>query len=329
MFTHISGNDEVKRYLTLAIEKEMVGNSLLFAGPQGVGKGQFAIAFASNLLCRGARADLHRRKIEGGNHPDLHFYRPEGKTGMHSIQAMRQLGEEVYLPPYEAERKVFILYEADRMMTYSANALLKTFEEPSLDTVIILISSAPELLLPTIRSRCRALHFKPVEGSSQSDPLGEKMIALLSRGRTLSYNELAAAAKEFAEGITERSKLSEETIRSELMLGYTEKLTPQQRESIDKEVEGALSLQITRDCQVLFDAILGWYRDLLLLSVKGDNRQLFFPHALNVLQAAQAAGRQLPLERIFTAIETAKLALARSTTLHLCIETLLLRLDLI
>ena len=160
MFDHIIGNEFVKSYLRRVIENNCIGNSILFAGPEGIGKSVFAEAFAKQIICRNDVSGDHQRKLESGNHPDLRVYRPEGKLGMHSIASMRQLSEEVYLAPFEAKNKVFIVHEAERMLSYSANALLKTFEEPALDTVIILLSSAPSSLLSTVLSRCRAIYFQ-------------------------------------------------------------------------------------------------------------------------------------------------------------------------
>ena len=137
MFEDIVGNDQIKEYLKRMVEQRAVANSLLFAGPEGIGKSLFAHALAKMLL-------------GSDSHPDLHVYRPEGKIGMHSIDSMRQFSEDVYLAPFQGQWKVFIIHDAERMLTYSANALLKTFEEPAKDALIILLSSAPAALLPTI-----------------------------------------------------------------------------------------------------------------------------------------------------------------------------------
>jgi DNA polymerase-3 subunit delta' len=119
-FDDIIGNDQIKNYLAGMVEKRMIAQSLLFAGPDGIGKSLFAQSFAKLIV--GAK---------NPSHPDIYHYHTEGKIGMHSIQSMRQFSEEVYLGPYEAKKKVFIIHDAHRMLTYSANALLKTFEEPA------------------------------------------------------------------------------------------------------------------------------------------------------------------------------------------------------
>ena len=136
-FSQIIGNEEIKKRLTRMLSKRAIGHALLFSGPDGIGKSLFAWAFAAQLMAEYDPEIDHARKIQSGQHPDIHIYRPEGKIGLHSIQSLRQLSQEVHLPPYEASWKVFIIHDADRMLSYSANTLLKTFEEPPPRTVII------------------------------------------------------------------------------------------------------------------------------------------------------------------------------------------------
>jgi len=157
-FEHIIGNDGVKKYLSRLIEKGNIPQSLLFSGPKGIGKSLFAETFAKLII-----------STNNSNHPDIHHHHPEGKTGMHTIQSMREFSKTVYLAPFQGKKKIFIIHDAHRMLTYSANALLKTFEEPALDAVIILISHAAEQLLPTVLSRCQTVRFQPISGAVQID----------------------------------------------------------------------------------------------------------------------------------------------------------------
>lgn len=142
-----------ERYISNMLESGKVGNALLFAGPAGSGKRDAAYKLSKKL------ADTL----------DIHIYRPQGKGAMHSISSMRELANEAYLVPNQSKHKVFLIEDADRMLKYSANALLKTFEEPPLDTLIILISNKPHRLLPTILSRCRTVHFAPVAKQHQAN----------------------------------------------------------------------------------------------------------------------------------------------------------------
>lgn len=332
MFSHIIGNEAIKSYLSRAIINGVVGNSFLFTGPKGSRKSAFAKAFAKEIIATGKNRQAQLQKLASGNHPDLHIYLPEGKLGMHSIQAMRELSEEVYLPPFEAERKVFIILDAERMLPFSSNALLKTIEEPSPDTVIILVSNLPELILPTILSRCRKINFSPLSGEEkQVSPKGNhalttKMLAVLAKGKFENYSDLVAQAKELSEMVETRGKEVEECLRSLYLQSYSEKLTATQRETLEKEIDGAMAMETASEANQLFETILSWHRDLLLLSVEGNPAYLIHRDLFDSLKLSLKNGKMLPLEKVFSGIENAKLALSRSTALNICLETLFLRL---
>lgn len=366
MFSGIVGNEQIKKYLHSLVEKNRIGHSLLFAGPEGIGKSLFATAFAKMILCLDDPLGRHLHKLEAGTHPDLHIYRPEGKIGMHSIAAMRSLSEEVYLPPYETNRKVFIIHDADRMLQYSANALLKTFEEPSPGTIIILLSNSPDLLLPTILSRCSTFHFHalseeemvqllttqkqlPPEKAHQiarlaqgsvkkafrlcqqsEDPMRKIVLEMLAVGKFGSYSALAAKAKELTGMIEESIKQVESSSKEEILKGYCDKLSATQRESLEKEVEGIASVYQSHEAENIFDLLLTWHRDLHLLRVNGDQKHVLNIDVLAELQKTNAKDDELmPLEKLLEAVKTTKLSLARSTSLHLCLENLFLRLNMI
>src|SRR6476659_2342029 len=95
-FSQMIGNEEIKQQLQRMISKKAIGHALLFAGLEGVGKSLFAWALAAQILKEYDPQKDHARKLAAGQHPDMHIYRPEGKLGLHSIQAMRHLSEEVY-----------------------------------------------------------------------------------------------------------------------------------------------------------------------------------------------------------------------------------------
>ncbi len=84
---------------------------------------------------------------------------------MHSIESVRNFIHEVSMAPYGSKYKVFIIHDAERMLPTSANALLKTFEEPSKNSVIILISNHADILIPTILSRCTVVRFNQKENT--------------------------------------------------------------------------------------------------------------------------------------------------------------------
>lgn len=361
-FDPLLGNEPVKSYLRRMIDSQSIGNSLLFSGPDGIGKSLFAYALASQLILKDNLSDSHRIKLESGNHPDIHIYRPEGKLGLHSMQTLKQLSEEVYLPPYEASWKIFIIHEADRMLSYSANALLKTFEEPPPRTMIILLSSRASAILPTILSRCRVVRFQPLtpeemrlffskqEGESQAEIIlkaqgsighalrlkaqeGEgtqqALLNILAKGSFLTYKELTEAAQQLADQVEVSKKLSEEAVKTELYKVPLENLSSYQQHTLEKELEGAVAMSYMNEATALLDVILSWYRDLHLLYVRGAISHLRNPAYEAVLREKIERGNILPLQEVQKMIEEAHLTLQRSTSLNICLENLFLKLHLI
>ena len=184
MFAKIIGNQSVKDVLLRHLAAERVPNALLFAGTEGVGKRMFALELARAFLCRNVtdkapcgecpackRAgqfefpkaddkDAHK-KVIFSNHADVGTVVPYNRFIL--VEAIRDLEKEAYFRPYEGNARFFLIDDADKMNDASANALLKTLEEPATTSHIILISSRPDALLPTIRSRCQTVRFAPVE----------------------------------------------------------------------------------------------------------------------------------------------------------------------
>lgn len=361
-FANIIGNEHVKNYLTRMITQKAIANSLLFAGPEGVGKGLFAIDFAKMLICHN---DQDYKKVDHNNHPDIHIYRPEGKIGMHSIDSMRKFSEEVYMSPFEAEWKIFIIHNAERMLTYGANALLKTFEEPDSKSIIILLSSSPESLLTTILSRCRTVRFHAIsdneivnyletmmgkgiqeaqeiaalaEGSlgkaislakEEGGGLRHVLLEILTKGKIASYTELIKIAQDIAGEVETSKKQEEELVRESLFKGSIKDLSAAQRHELEKEVEGAVMMRSTGHSQALFNVILSWYRDMHLMQVNGNPAFLINHDYKHQIEQAYQRGEILPLETIQKKLSDAKLSLDRSTPLNMCLEKLFLELNLL
>lgn len=140
--------------LNLMITTGEIPHSLMFTGK---GAAEAASSFGKNVIAMSG--EHHLKKLQSKNHPDFHELFPEGKTLMHPIKALKELSKEAFLAPLESKWKVFILYDAERMLPTSANALLKIFEEPPNHTLILLVTDHQEKILPTIRSRCQLVEF--------------------------------------------------------------------------------------------------------------------------------------------------------------------------
>ncbi|MGH9945697.1 MAG: ATP-binding protein [Pyrinomonadaceae bacterium] len=183
MFSDLIGNEKVKSSLIHLLTSGRLPNSLLFAGPDGVGKKQFAIELARAFVCRqpidslacgecsACRrvGDFNTPTSEKGEDHDHVFFGEHSDVGLVipfnrnlRVGAIRALEIQANYRPYEARARVFIVNDAEKMNDAAANALLKTLEEPSDTTYIILIASRPDALLSTIRSRCQTIRFAPV-----------------------------------------------------------------------------------------------------------------------------------------------------------------------
>lgn len=145
---NLGSHSTVGVLLDRVLESGRLPPAYLFAGPQGAGKHATALAFSQRLL-----------KTTKPNPPDLIWIAPEKNTL--KIEQIRDLSHRVYFRPLEGDRMVCVIAEAEKMTANGANALLKILEEPPPYLLFILLSSAPDLLLPTIRSRCQKILFAP------------------------------------------------------------------------------------------------------------------------------------------------------------------------
>lgn len=319
MFDEIVGNDFAKVYLEKALSCKKVPNSLLFYGPEGVGKSLFAEELAKKLMYPN-----ETRKI----FPDLYLFYPEGK--MHTIDSMRSLIEQSSLSPYDAESKVFIIQDAEMMQPVAANALLKTLEEPLLNTFIILITGNKEELIPTIVSRCFKIKFNPLTDEEiigeltlkfQKTETAAKQIALLSNGSLGKAIELALQPDE--RRIVLLNILSKNGISSYLtLMEQLEKLESLYKEPPSEEEEKVLKWK--KDVEFLFFQIFLWFRDLSLL--KMNIKKLYFFDHLLLLQKQETFPS---LKIVETALKKVFLALERNIKLKTCLEYFFLKINFI
>jgi len=186
----IIGHQRIWQFLIKSVESNRIAHAYLFVGSSGIGKKKIAIEFVKLLQCQnrqnssGASAPCQECRncllIERNQHPDVLLIEPnqeglsineEGqelsgkpvKTQEIKIEQIRSLQHQISLSPYSGKHKIVIIDSAEQMTQEAANCLLKTLEEPSQKSVLILISSDWHRLLPTIISRCQTIKFLPVK----------------------------------------------------------------------------------------------------------------------------------------------------------------------
>lgn len=144
-------------------------HALLLTGPAGLGKADFATRFSRAILCDSPREDGSAcdscrgcMLMQAGSHPDYLLAAPEEEGKAIGIEAVRELARFQALKSQYGRQRVIQLQPADALNPNSANALLKTLEEPAGDTILLLTTNRPMALLPTIRSRCQQVVFRPL-----------------------------------------------------------------------------------------------------------------------------------------------------------------------
>ncbi|HEY8199555.1 MAG TPA: hypothetical protein VIF44_07250 [Candidatus Limnocylindrales bacterium] len=167
-----------------AVVSERPPNAILIAGPERVGKTTLALDLAAGLLClaedaaeRPCRSCAACRKVEHGNHPDLHRIAPAGAGGQIRIDQARSLIVDLALLPLEGRFRVAIVAAAQRLNPDAQNALLKTLEEPPAGAVLILCADDETLLLDTVRSRCARIRCGAVAAGTIAELLVERGVA--------------------------------------------------------------------------------------------------------------------------------------------------------
>jgi DNA polymerase-3 subunit delta' len=166
-FRDIKGHGPQKTLLARALGRGALPQSLIFAGPEGVGKRLVALAVAQRLNCLTAAPDEGDacgtcsacRRIASGTHPDVVTIPGTSVQGEKKVDAVRAEIANAAYRPFEGRRRVFIIDEADILQPVVQNALLKTLEEPTRSSQFILVTARPDGLLPTVRSRCPQLRF--------------------------------------------------------------------------------------------------------------------------------------------------------------------------
>jgi DNA polymerase III subunit delta' len=278
----VKSQDRAIAALEAALSRGHVHHAWLFHGPDGVGKELAAFGLAQALTCPekpdvGCGTCASCRRIEKRNHPDVTIMMPEdelvrrGLAGRSDfdhtpsrdirIEQVRQLQERLAFRALEAKTKVAILVTAHAMNPPAQNALLKTLEEPPKDTVLILVSSAPDKLLPTIRSRCAKAAFGPlpIEFLTERLMAGKKGVDEVTarQAAAMAAGSLARAMAFDVDALAERKSIIERY----------EALDPQ-------DARGWLTLAETlaedrATAELALDVLQVWLRDVAAARVDG------------------------------------------------------------
>lgn len=198
----------IQRQLEQRARQRSLHHALLFSGTEGIGKQVFANSLATSLLCKslgdqGACGQCQSCElIAAGSHPDFHIIESEKQIGVDSIRnAIQKLSGTAQL----GHNKVLIVVAADTMTEAAANALLKTLEEPTSNTYLILLTESLNRLLPTILSRCEKIKLPTPTHSESKTWLATQGYSSVDDEQLSAYGNApfkVKAALEEGEGLT-------------------------------------------------------------------------------------------------------------------------------
>lgn len=283
MFTNdIEINENVLKRFAALEKKGFLAHAYLFVGPAYIGKATTAVAVAKFLSCEdkkdGAKTCFCDRcpaclKINSGNHPDVHILQVAPGESI-KIDAVRELLAQIRLRPFMAAKKIFIIHNIEDLTPEGANALLKTLEEPSANSLLILTTAVPERVLETVKSRCHVMPFVPASQRTLAARLVEYYDEDKDQAHFLAY---------FAEGCLGQARRFKEdglcAAKDEIINRY---ILGREREALIKTI-GADKV-MTRE---FLDVLLSWVRDCLLIQAGVQDARLVHVGRIRELQKFQ------------------------------------------
>jgi DNA polymerase-3 subunit delta' len=335
-FRTIVGHRRLLTLLSRAVARDTLPPALLLAGPAGVGKRRAAVAIAEAVNCLKPveTPELLRdscgecpacRRIQRGVHPDVIVIEP-GDMGSIKIEQVRDVIDRAEYRPFEGRRRVVVIDEADALVDAAQNALLKTLEEPPSASMFVLVSSIPDALLPTVRSRCSRLRFASLSTAELTE--------ILQRDHGYAAQDARAVAVD-AEGSVSRAleaqsgDLVEAREGAQRLLEYTARAgDPSRRLDAARDVTAKKSTSVGERDQLAacLRSLGSLLRDVGILAEGGD-RSLIGNSDLEPQLAALA--RSLDGKRTasaYAAVDDALAALERNASPKIVADWLVLQL---
>ena len=321
MQQQIIGHEQIITQLRHAIGSDRIAGAYLFAGATGVGKETVAIHFAKSINCTEFNEDacgtcISCRKTDAGNHPDIQIVSPAG--AWIRIDQIRELQKRIVYRPLEGARVVVILREAERMNLEAANCLLKTLEEPPAESVLILLTTNLDALLPTIRSRCQIIKLNPLPPSELALYLNKR--SNLGEREALSVATRAGGAVGKALTHLESRNVDETEIDRKKDEEIPEILTSTDSLSAFRIAEHY------GDNPDQLDALVEWYRDLLLLHQNVPTDLLTHIYHVDALKQLVPRYSRFRLQSAIKTVFETKNALGRNVNPTLALEVMILKL---
>jgi DNA polymerase-3 subunit delta' len=316
-FREIVGHERIKQLLIETIAAGRLPPALLLSGPEGVGKKRLALEAARALLCQAGGGDACEtcascQRSGRGLHPDLIVVEPE--TRVIKVEQVRELVAEIQARPFEARARAFVLDEAHSLSEQASNALLKSLEEPPRSSHVMLVTAAPQALLPTIRSRCQRLRLGPLPRSE----LQQYLIGTAQLGAEEARLRAMLSAGSLGRALAFESE-AYRSLRGELLelLGAAPQMDPLQR------LEAAERLREQTDLPLALVTLRSLCRDLAALRSGVPAERAMNADVAETLLGLSAGPLGDAAQRLAGAVGEALAALRRNANKLLTLDVLM------
>jgi DNA polymerase-3 subunit delta' len=317
---NVVGQEFSKEAFKNALHTGRVSHAYIVQGPDGVGKSIFALYMASSILCSSEQKPCGLcsscLKISHGNHPDLKTI--SGKNKTIGVDDIRYIIDEIYTKPYEGDKKVVIIKNAENITMYGQNAILKTLEEPIGHTVIIMLTENINAILDTIKSRCQTFRFGRI-------PIEKIKNFLISQGVEENRAEVAA---NFSDGIVGNALKALDSKFMEMrknIIDIARKIV--RGNSLEAFELVSFFVDNKDNIDEILDILTIWFRDIMLTKLAKD-RSLIINRDLQEMIVEES--RMLSynkLKNILDVIKDTKEKINQNTNFQLSMEVMILKIQ--
>jgi DNA polymerase III subunit delta' len=330
------GHDDTLAPLLRSVRAGTASHAYLISGPPHVGKATLARVLAAAFCCAEAGAPCGEcaacRRVERGSHPDVEVFSPGGicdesehdhakdRSRDVRICQVRRAERLLNLAPFEGQARVIIIDPADALNAQSADAFLKTLEEPPAQAAILLISAEPWSLPETIRSRCRqvtlgTLPVRQIEGYLRERGASDEDAVLLAR---LSGGHIGWALTALEDPSFREARATElDQIEALSQAGRVERF----------EYAEKLAARFSRSREEVYTSLAlwtGWWRDVLL-AASGSTRGIVNVDRQEALTNAAGRYPAPAVLRFLRALRDARRDLEANVNPRLALDALMLR----
>jgi len=349
-FKDVIGHRRIVGLLARSIAHQSLPPSLIFAGPAGIGKKLTAISVAQALNCSAPTADRRPptaddevdacghcsacTRIVRGLYSDVLLVEP-GDSGSIKIDQVRDAIDRTEYRPFEGKRRVVIIDEADALVTAAQNALLKTLEEPTPSSVFILVTSRPDVLLPTVRSRCPQLRFRPLAAHEIADALAARGVGRKEARAVAATADgsLGRALEASAGDLVEAREIAQQVLTHAAATSDPRRRIEGAKDLLTGTGAGGAAGHVARERLAShLSAMASILRDTELLSAAGPESEIHevgllanpdLRAEMERLAASYQGGRG---RRAFAAVDRARVALDRNASVKIVADWLVLQL---